>query len=186
MKFIGILFLFTQAIASAQIQYDSNVPKLPRAVEDTLKVIMKSSGVTKIVVTDGPRSLADQVGAMYNYIKRHGVANTLNMYAAEGDAVVNAYSRALKEGNDQAGIRNAMTEELKRQLPSALERNTLMHVGREDQFVVFDISKRRLEPNEKLDAFESIARSYVAAKKIHRFLGTSAGEKDALHFEIRK
>ena len=181
------IVVLCHCMAFAQvIRYDDNVAKLPPAVEDTLKVMMKTAGVTQIVITDGSRSLADQVGAMYNYIKRHGVSNTLDMYGAEGDAVVNACSKALDEGMDVIAIKAAMMEELRRQLPSAIARNTLMHVSREDQFVVFDISKRRLMPNDKLAAFETIARSYQEAKKIHRFLGTGAGEKDALHLEFRK
>ncbi len=154
-----------------------------------LTEIMLKSGVTSVTVTSTARSKSKQVNVVYGYIQRHGVAAALSLYGPEGDAMINKYSEGLADGLSEAEIKAKMLAELEVQLPNAIANNRLMHVGREDQYEVFDISISQMEPKapmSKLGEFQDEARQLVASGRIHRFLGENEAEKEALHFELKK
>jgi hypothetical protein len=183
---LALLLISTSSAWAQNIDYKPGVAKLTDPIEIMLKQIMRASGVTRILISDGARSEADQVNVMYQYITRNSVDGARQLYGPEGDAVVNAYAQALALQKPPDEIRAAMLTELHKQLPSALKNGRLMHVGREKEFTVFDVSISNLRPLTQQSTFEEIAKGYAAQGKIHRFLGTGEAEKEAFHFELKK
>jgi hypothetical protein len=183
---LGLLLISTFGTMAQTIDYKPGVAKLTDPIEILLKQLMTASGVTRILISDGSRRETEQVNVMYQYISRNSVEAALNLYGPEGDAVVNAYAQALASQKLPNEIKAAMLAELRKQLPSALKNGRLMHVGRENEFTVFDISISNLRPSNRQGAFEQSAKEYEGQGKLHRFLGTGEAEKEALHFEIKK
>ena len=183
---ISIWSLTITWVSAQSIEYRAGVGRLPEAIEATLTEIMKSSGATKITVTSASRTTDQQVVEMYNLIEQNGVTSAKSLYGPEGNRVIDIYKVNRDKNKNESEIKVAMKEELVKQLPSAIENNRLMHVGREAQFIVFDISQRSFIPSGKLSAFETLCKRYESDCRIHRFLGRGEAEKSALHFEFRK
>ncbi len=149
---------------------------LPDSARIVLLEIMRDANVKSVVVTRTRSTPADQVRVMYNFIQRYGVESAKRMYGAEGDAVVDVYSRS---DLSEATRKSAMLSELNRQLPRAQRNGRLMHLS--SQYVVFDLSLRRFLPRENVDAFVDAARKHGSTKRV---LGKDEGEKEAIHVEL--
>lgn len=183
MKFILAFLLFIPVISFSQ---KINGLPIPQKAKDILLDLMKEAGVTEVTVTSTTRTPAEQTAIMYNYIKTYGVANTKRLYGPEGDSVTDVYVRENNAGKNETDIKQAMLEELKKQLPNAVANNRLMHVNRDDKFIVFDISISKLKPLSMLKKIQEVAVKMENKGIIFRFLGTGSGEQNALHFEIEK
>ena len=176
---------YSQTISGNSIDYKA---------QTILKEVMKKAGVNSLTITSTNRTANDQVRVMFDYIKSNGVANANNLYGPEGKAVIKKYEEGIAKRNGgnktvnvtDEQIKQMMLEELKRQLPSAIANNRLMHVGRENEFIVFDVDINSISPSNKLNDFEKIAKEFQSSGKIHRVLGRGQGEANAIHFEIKK
>lgn len=183
MKKIFFISLFLPFTSYTQSITGVSIPETAKTI---LKEIMLEAGATSVVITSACRSEIEQVNVMYDYIKRYGIGAAINMYGPEGDSVVMVYENEKKKMKVEQLIKETMLNELIKQLPQAMANNRLMHVGRCDKFIVFDLSIPRLNPPICLNKFEEIANQYVMQGKLLRYLGTANGEKDAMHFEIAK
>jgi len=170
------VFSFSQSIKGIE---------LPDSAKAILLSIMQESGVEEVIVTSTNRTVEAQVTAMIELINK-SVDGAKHLYGKEGKAVIDIYVKEKQANKTTDEIKQEMIKELKKQLPSAIANNHLMHVGRELQFIVFDISISKLKPATKINNFQSAANKNVSEGKIFRFLGTNSGEKDALHFEMKK
>ena len=137
MKKIFLLVIIIQAVSFSQ---KINGLQIPQKAKDILLIVMKESGVNEVTVTSTSRTPARQVSIMYNYIKTYAIANTKRLYGPERDSVADVFAFEKKAGKNETEIKKAMLEELQKQLPNAIANNRLMHVGREEKFIVFDIS----------------------------------------------
>ena len=183
MKYVMLLFFIMPfSVFSQKI----NGIEIPDKAKNILINIMNKSGVDEVTITSAYRSAEQQVNVMYNYISIYGINNAKKLYGPEGDTVVDVYAVEKKAGKTAQEIKQSMLRELKIQLPSAIANNRLMHVGREEKFIVFDISISKIKPSGLVNKFQETANSMVTEGILHRFLGTESGEKDALHFEILK
>ncbi|MCF0043633.1 hypothetical protein [Dyadobacter fanqingshengii] len=156
---------------------------LPTAVS-VLKEIMEKAGVTKITVSSTNRTADEQVSGMYGKKIKGVYVN----YAKQGEAVLKVYDQAKVDGLSKADTLQLMKEELVKQLPSAVIDKKLMHVNREKDFLVFDISAlaKDFVPSSKLDEFDKVARQFCAEGKFHRFLGKKEEDPEAFHFEFQR
>jgi hypothetical protein len=115
---------------------------------------------------------------MYGYIQRHGAAGAKQLYGPEGDAVVDVYERNRTRPREE--VLAAMLDELRRQLPSALANNRLMHLH--PCFYTFDVSMWSI-PEARRDDFIRAAQEHPG---VHRFLGPEQGEREAFHIEVSR
>lgn len=183
MNFILAFILLIPVISFSQ---KINGLPIPQKAKDILLDLIKEAGVAEVTITSTTRTPAEQTAIMYNYIKTYGVANTKRLYGPEGDSVTDVYVREKNAGKNETEIKQAMLDELKKQLPNAVANNRLMHVNRDERFIVFDISISKLKPAGILQRFQDAAMRKADSGIIFRFLGTGSGEKNALHFEIEK
>jgi hypothetical protein len=171
-----------------------NEKRIPSSALKILKDIMEESGVYLDTITSTNRTVADQVRVMYrnHFIPRYEKGKKVKepVYAEQGQAVIRAGDEIAKTKTREeinsidADIVKAMTDELIRQLPSAKANNKLMHVDRQDSFIVFDVFG--IKPYDKLDAFEAVALRMVKQGKLHRYLGSKnkVEPEGVCHFEI--
>ncbi len=77
------------------IHYATNAEKLPAWAEDILRGWMADAQVAYVMVSSSWRFPADQARIMYDLIQKNGVSYALNLYGAQGDKVINAYSATM-------------------------------------------------------------------------------------------
>lgn len=182
MKILVIVFAFLPILSFSQSIKGIDLPQKAKTV---VIEIMREAQIDEVEVTSSNRTVVAQIDAMIEQITKNGVEEAKKLYGVEGDAVIDVYVQ--NKGNNKSieEIKFQMTNELKRQLPSAIANNRLMHIGRESQFIVFDISIAKLKPFSESNAFQTVALKFVTQGKVFRFLGTNSGEKDAYHFEVK-
>lgn len=113
---------------------------------------------------------------MYGYVRRHGLAQSHELYGPEGDAVLDVYQQ--HRNAPRGEVLTLMEAELERQLPSAFANKRLMHLN--PCYFVFDVAMSSI-PAGKQEAF---SRSAEENPHVHRFLGKDQAEREAFHIEI--
>lgn len=159
---------------------------IPKQAGHILKKAMNEAGVTSVYITSANRTSKEQVRIMYDNLQINTVEHEKNLYGNEGDAVIDVYVASKAAGKSKDQIQADMLTELEKQLPAAIDNKRLMHVGREKEYIVFDMDIEKVEPAGKLEDFKKKLRDYESDGAIHRFLDPTNGEKKALHVEVKK
>ena len=125
-----------------------------------LKDILRTAGLRSALVSSTARSPAQQARVMYNNIVAKGVAAQKKLYAAAGDAVIDAYvkAKAAKKSPDQ--IKAAMEAKIIELGPSSVSH----HAADPKILNVFDVAPSSIEDKK---AFELAVSK---EKRVSKFL----------------
>lgn len=85
--------------------------------------ILNAAKLSSCRITSTSRTPADQARVMYNNIVEHGVEAQKTLYAAAGDAVIDAYVLARKQGKSPTQIMEAMKNKILKVGPSKVSRH---------------------------------------------------------------
>lgn len=174
------------------IQFSKSIPEhLQNLVTnhslEIIKVIMKSAGVHKIMITSTLRSVEKQVNAMYDNMQSQGIDSQLAYYARPGREVIKAAIDA--GGNDRskmAAVKAAMTEKVL-QLQSE-DRLVSRHCVSEEMYAkrnVFDISQHLSKKKIILLAFDKALSDYADKNDGFKYISPFLHHGEpAFHVEI--
>lgn len=134
--------------------------------------ILTAAGIHDCLVTSTARTPADQARAMFQNLEAHGVAHQKALYAAAGDMVIDAYSKAKKAGKNFVDVQAAMAAEIVRIGPAKVSR----HCADPDKLSVVDIAPSSIADKRRFE------RAVRADKRVTKFL-LPPGDP-AYHLEI--
>jgi hypothetical protein len=150
-----------------------DVSELSRIV---LRAVMAAAGVTSVVISSTARSPFNQARVMFNNIKSTSVAQQKKLYAAAGDAVIDVFVSAQKDGKTRDQTIALMEAKINALGPA----NVSHHCADPKKVNVFDVAPSSI-PAGKKKAFEAAIR---ANKSIARFFFPPLDP--GYHFEIKQ
>lgn len=143
--------------------------------QTVLAEILNAAGLNSCRITSTSRTPADQARVMFNNIVDHGVAAQKALYAAAGDAVIDAYVLARNQGKTPSQIMEAMKNKIIALGPSRVSR----HCADPAVLNVIDISPASIANKT---AFEAAVNQAVHNGSVSRFL--LPPQDPAYHLEI--
>ena len=137
--------------------------------------ILTAAGLGSCRITSTSRTPSEQARVMFNNIVDHGVAAQKALYAAAGDAVIDAYVLARNQGKNSSQIKEAMTNKIIAIGPGKVSR----HCADPAVLNVIDIAPSSITNKT---AFEKAVKQAVKSKKVSKFL--EPPQDPAYHLEI--
>ncbi|HEX8178057.1 MAG TPA: hypothetical protein VF525_00800 [Pyrinomonadaceae bacterium] len=125
-----------------------------------LEDILQAAGLTSALISSTSRTPADQARVMFNNIVATSVAAQKKLYAAAGDAVIDAYVAAKKAGKTPTEIKAAMEAKIIELGPTKVSH----HAADPNVLCVFDVAPSSIT---KKAAFEKAVR---ADKRVQKFI----------------
>ena len=137
--------------------------------------ILTAAGLGSCRITSTSRTPSEQARVMFNNIVDFGVTAQKGLYAAAGDAVIDAYVLARNQGKTSSQIKEAMTNKIIAVGPGKVSR----HCADPAILNVIDISPASITNKP---AFEKAVKQAVKSKKVSKFL--EPPQDPAYHLEI--
>ncbi len=125
-----------------------------------LEDILQAAGLNSALISSTSRTPADQARVMFNNIEATSVAAQKKLYAAAGDAVIDAYSEAKKARKTPIEIKAAMEAKIIAIGPTKVSH----HASDPNVLCVFDVAPSSITNKA---AFEKAVR---ADKRVKKFI----------------
>ena len=141
-----------------------------------LKDVMAKAGVASVVISSTARDPFNQARVMFDNIKKTGVAAQKKLYAAAGDAVIDAFAAAQKAGKTRPETIKLMEAKIIALGPEKVSH----HAADLTKLNVFDVAPSSIPSAKKTDWEAAIKANKGIAKFIFPPLDPG------YHFEIKQ
>jgi hypothetical protein len=141
-----------------------------------LSNILGAAGLNTCLVTSTSRTPAEQARVMFDNIACEGVASQKALYAAPGEAVIEEYVRAKRDGKNRAQTIAAMEAKIRALGPSTVSR----HCADPSRLNVIDIAPSSVSDRP---GFGRAVRAALARGAVSKFI-TPGNNDPAYHVEI--
>jgi hypothetical protein len=141
-----------------------------------LKAVMAKAGVSAVVISSTARDPFNQARVMFDNIKKTSVAAQKKLYAAAGDAVIDVFAAAQKDGKSKQETIKLMEAKIIALGPEKVSH----HAADLTKLNVFDVAPSSI-PSGKKNAWEAAIK---ANKSIAKFIFPPLDP--GYHFEIKQ